>query len=457
MVTRFKGNRVKKTKTPLLDEATMYMNLVGTQSGGIIGGSTRVPNSALPIVKTLIDNGINNGYIDFGKTYGYITTKKLIGNSDYIVQASNPIMITEATNSLELMLKDFISWMKGQGYIKNEKHKSYVRISSLYRSYDAQANLNSSIKAQAGTSYHGWGLAVDMFWVKNKTGEMTQYNEKGSTRGDFDLTNGPATKWLYDNSYKYGFINPSWARDGSNYDELWHWEYHGKSAKCLINKSQTVVPASYKIPINVGDEYKSIVKNPKTPNGVEDDYSQSGCESIKIKRADGTESKTITGVDKINNIKKITQMFKKLGITKEGAIGFIGNILGESQANPLAVEIKNQPIIGGNGGIGIAQWTASRRRELEKQANNNSDKVLNLDYQVSYLEEELKTKYKSTVLEPLKNIKDIKQSTILVLEKFEVPLVVINKNKNIEAYQKTVNERFNLSLTAEDLVNQVYS
>ena len=457
MVTRFKGNRVKKTKTPLLDEATMYMNLVGTQSGGIIGGSTRVPNSALPIVKTLIDNGINNGYIDFGKTYGYITTKKLIGNSDYIVQASNPIMITEATNSLELMLKDFISWMKGQGYIKNEKHKSYVRISSLYRSYDAQANLNSGIKAQAGTSYHGWGLAVDMFWVKNKTGEMTQYNEKGSTRGDFDLTNGPATKWLYDNSYKYGFINPSWARDGSNYDELWHWEYHGKSAKCLINKSQTVVPASYKIPINVGDEYKSIVKNPKTPNGVEDDYSQSGCESIKIKRADGTESKTITGVDKINNIKKIVQMFKKLGITKEGAIGFIGNILAESQANPLAVEKKNQPIIGGNGGLGIVQWTASRRRELEKQANNNSDKVLNLDYQVSYLEEELKTKYKSTVLEPLKNIKDIKQSTILVLEKFEVPLVVINKNKNIEAYQKTVNERFNLSLTAEDLVNQVYS
>jgi hypothetical protein len=39
MVTTFKGNRVKRTKTPLLDEATLYMNLVGAQSSGRIGSS----------------------------------------------------------------------------------------------------------------------------------------------------------------------------------------------------------------------------------------------------------------------------------------------------------------------------------------------------------------------------------------------------------------------------------
>jgi len=33
MITRFKGNRVKKPKTPLLDKATVYMNLIGTTGG----------------------------------------------------------------------------------------------------------------------------------------------------------------------------------------------------------------------------------------------------------------------------------------------------------------------------------------------------------------------------------------------------------------------------------------
>jgi LAS superfamily LD-carboxypeptidase LdcB len=435
MVTRFKGNRVKKTKTPLLDEATMYMNLVGTQSGGIIGGSTRVSNSALPIVKTLIDNGINNGYIDFGKTYGYITTKKLIGNSDYIVQANNPIMITEATNSLELMLKDFISWMKGQGYIKNEKHKSYVRISSLYRSYDAQANLNSSIKAQAGTSYHGWGLAVDMFWVKNKTGEMTQYNEKGSTRGDFDLTNGPATKWLYDNSYKYGFINPSWARDGSNYDELWHWEYHGKSAKCLINKSQTVVPASYKIPINVSDEYKSIVKNPKTPNGVEDDYSQSGCESIKIKRADGTQNcPAVIKEPKLRQTSNsvYTKLKQKTQLNDFAIAGIMGNLFAESNFITQSFNVGGA----GCGAYGIGQWRSTRQEKLANYADVNNLKIDSLDAQIGFLSEELKSTFPYT-FNALKTANTVDLATKIVHNTYELTTLgtkefnvsLVNENK----------------------------
>ena len=37
MITSFKGNRTKKTKTPLVDKATMLMNLVGSSEGG--GGS----------------------------------------------------------------------------------------------------------------------------------------------------------------------------------------------------------------------------------------------------------------------------------------------------------------------------------------------------------------------------------------------------------------------------------
>jgi hypothetical protein len=405
MVTSFKGNRVKKTKTPLLDKATMYMNLVNP-SGKSAPISNRVPNSALPIVKTLIDNGISNGFIDFGKTYGQITTKKLTGNSDYTVP-SNKYMITEATNALEVMIKDFISWMKENRYNKNSAGK-YVEVSSLYRSYQEQENINSNIKAKAGTSYHGWGLAVDMFWVKNKEGKMTEFNSRGSTKSDFDLTNAEATKWLYNNSYKYGFINPSWARDGSGYDELWHWEYHGKSAMCLVRKSPKVVPAGYEIPIKGDDTYNPIVKNPKTQNGVEDEYSQTSCDSVKIKMADGTNRGS--GCPSINfkvkdTTKKVTpsQAFKIAQeifpeLTKKALSGMMGHLRYEGQFNPTAYNSDG----GGCGALGIAQWRGNRLKNLEELAKKEGVGIDDFKIQIKFIREELNNSY-SNVFNLLKN------------------------------------------------------
>jgi hypothetical protein len=473
MTTKFKGNRVKKTKTPLLDKTTVYMNLLGQTGLSAPIGSGRIPNSALPIIKTLIDNGVSNGYIELNKSYGQITTKTVISNPNYFVNKSTPkYLITEAAEALEVMLLDWGKYMESEGYKRNSDGY-YIKVGSLYRGFESQAGLNSKQKtaAPAGTSYHGWGVAVDMSWV-NKNGKMLSFNYSGgSTPDEFKFETNPALKWLYDNSYKYGYINPEWARDGGSYDEVWHWEYHGKSAMCLLRKNNKVKYSGYVIPIKENDVYNPIVKNPKKPDGVEDDYGNN-CSYVKIKARDGSDFTPIPDGDKKENIKNITKTLKSLGITREGAIGFIGNILGESSANPKAIEKKDQPIIGGKGGIGIVQWTASRRRRLEEMANKDKDTIVNLGFQLKVLSDELNDKYKTTVLNPLKNSKDIIESTKIVLEKFEIPMSYVltlpssddkRKERGItlaEAkvqYQKTVDKRYNLGLSAEDIINEIYN
>jgi hypothetical protein len=85
MKTKFKGVRIKYTKTPLVTAKEVYMNLIDNSDfsnsengggGGSGGGGKRASVTYEPIVATLIENGVENGKIDFGKTYGCVTTKK---------------------------------------------------------------------------------------------------------------------------------------------------------------------------------------------------------------------------------------------------------------------------------------------------------------------------------------------------------------------------------------------
>lgn len=95
----------------------------------------------------------------------------------------------------------------------NEEYRSEfgrdICMTDGYRSYAAQASLRArkpGLAAPAGTSEHGYGLAVDMC-------------------GGVE-TAGTAYWWLMDNAGDYGFENPRWAqRGGSGPYEPWHWEY----------------------------------------------------------------------------------------------------------------------------------------------------------------------------------------------------------------------------------------
>jgi hypothetical protein len=163
----------------------------------------------------------------------------------------------------------------------------------------------------------------------------------------------------------------------------------------------------------------------------------------------------ITKAETLSNVKTIAKYLKSIGFTREGAIGLIGNILGESQANPKALERSNQPLIGGKGGVGIVQWTAARRRNIEKEAGNDGTKVTNLDFQLKFLEKELRNNYKG-VFNQLKTSKSISDSTIYVLEKFEVPATYLNRKSNPTAYQATKSKRIGYANSIISIVDEVY-
>jgi hypothetical protein len=83
-----------------------------------------------------------------------------------------------------------------------------ICVGSGYRSYAEQAALRRmkpGLAARAGSSQHGYGLAVDLCGGIENADE--QY------------------WWLRDNAPAFGFDNPPWARRGGSKYEPWHWEY----------------------------------------------------------------------------------------------------------------------------------------------------------------------------------------------------------------------------------------
>lgn len=169
----------------------------------------------------------------------------------------------------------------------------------------------------------------------------------------------------------------------------------------------------------------------------------------------GAKAKALPSKTK-ENIRIIAKYLKDLGITRDGCVGFMGNILGESQANPAAIERKNEPIITGLGGIGIVQWTASRRRKLEKAANMDATKVRDLNFQLDYLKGELNRSYR-TVFTQLKQSTSVQSSVIIVLEKFEIPGSYLKRKTNPAGYASTKRKRLGYANSAAPTIDEVYN
>ncbi|MDN5654093.1 MAG: M15 family metallopeptidase, partial [Kocuria sp.] len=73
-----------------------------------------------------------------------------------------------------------------------------------YRTYDKQVELKASkgrMAARPGWSNHGYGLAIDI-----------------------QLTPEQHT-WMRENSIRFGWWHPLWARPDGTKPESWHWEY----------------------------------------------------------------------------------------------------------------------------------------------------------------------------------------------------------------------------------------
>jgi hypothetical protein len=340
MKTKFKGVRIKYTKTPLITAKDVYMNLIentdfsNSDTGGSSSGSggKRAAGTYEPIVAALIENGVDNGYIDFGKVYGSVTTKKVTGGSKkyFKMDSSNKYLVAEAADAFNKMFDDFGDWMVKNGYKRNSENY-FGKISSTYRSYSQQAGLkngkNGKIAASAGKSYHGWGLAVDWYWNDKTSGNQgVSWNGDGSTVEDFSFDKNPGLKWLYENSHKYGILNPANLRDKKGYKEVWHWEYHGTSAMCIINQDPNVA-GGYKISIPADDKYLPIVKNPKKSDGKENVFSKTSCKGVYVK-GEGSEDSSevsIKGAVKTSDTETVN-FFKKV-LKKLGAPETAGNLI----------------------------------------------------------------------------------------------------------------------------------
>lgn len=273
--------------------------------------------------------------------------------------------------------------------------------------------------AKPGSSNHGTGQAVDL-----NTGEGNA------------AKNSPVYNWLAHNSWKYGFVR------GVSTEE-WHFE-HLKSIKNKVPTSPfDIVPQSNSLWYNI------------FANGI----GGGGVDTSNLGVINPTALSNSQGQHDI--VTKIATMLRGIGMTQAGATGMIGNILGESGALPWAYE-KTNWTIGGIGGVGLAQWTAKRRRNLEKAYSSDIGKMKSLTNQLSFLKGELQSNYKSKVLNPLKSINSVEEATIIVLEKFEVPGSYLAAKKpdatpaDKEKYLATKRKRIGLGLGAAPYVAKAY-
>lgn len=184
-------------------------------------------------------NGLQNGQIPLSKMkLNKNLNKNLSGDASYL--------IAEASDALDAMMYEFANanFTGKQKIVFTDGYRSLARQQALYSKYGAGR------AAKPGTSNHGWGIAVDMFW-----GVRTDmYKDNSKRPSGFKH---PNYLWFLNNGYRFGWYNPSKLRDDSGTDEWWHWEYHGKG-----NAPDQVVASRYK-----GDFTQADISNIKSSGG----------------------------------------------------------------------------------------------------------------------------------------------------------------------------------------------
>ncbi len=363
MSTNFTGVRIRNVITPLLNASDLYMSLLDSINGSSISSSGKKfgVGSVAPIVSTIIDNGGTNGEIVAGNIFVEDLPKiNGILNLKLNSEKENKLLYV-AVAPLTEMLNDWVIWMKNNGFVGNAGNYAYI--TSMFRDYDKQvqvkANYGSSA-AEPGTSPHGWGIAIDLQFL-NKSGKVIPND--ANTPAYFKEATNPAIIWLYEHSYEYGWLLPVKLRDGTGLDEHWHWEYHGTSAKCLMEKN----PLIYGTTVSVNQKQKDSVLNPKTPDGSRAKYANcdyvskggDGYDGISGSEATSLQTK-LTDTELNNNQVKVKNILKAKGYSKQVVAGIMGNIQKESGFNQNALNPRDS---NGLPSYGLIQWnqnTASK-------------------------------------------------------------------------------------------------
>lgn len=374
MSTIFTGSRIRAVETPIFDVADAYANLIdilkmdeniGTSKDAVASGTFA------PIIMTIKENGGVNGNPFSGNIAKGTLNINNIKGLKFALDPDNQ-MISVAIPPLELMTNDFITWMKSEGF--KGTNGTYLTITSMFRSIERQKQTkadNGSKAATPGKSPHGWGIAVD-FQFLDKEGNIVP-NKLNADYFKFDKN--PAIKWLYDNSYKYGFYLPYELRNSSGLDEHWHWEYHGTSAECLWKENPTVY--DYKVTNIDKTKIKPVVSNPKNASGKEAVYTSCKFTVVNDRDGDfGLLSTKISNTEYKQNQVVVKNKLKANGLTKVQASGVMGNIQQESGFNPTSL---NKRDLNGYPSYGLIQWNF-------RYYNKDKDVIgTTVDSQINYL------------------------------------------------------------------------
>jgi hypothetical protein len=466
MSTSFTGTRIRAIETPIIDVLDMYMNLIetlnltdaGNARNASVSGS--VPKSSSPIIQTLINNGVSASDVNQGKIkLGDINSIKGVS----FELNPNKQMISEAVEPFTKMLTDWVNWMIDQEFkpikvVGNEK--IYVYVTSMFRT-------------EGSNSAHSFGIAVDL-QMGNKEGVVIPNNAGIDSNGNkkifslaeyFNFISNPALKWLYNNSYKYGFVQPYWANDGEgvgdNSEEHWHWEYHGKSAICMLRKQPIPGLGGNKQSDNPLIEIKeenifNFVKNPLEPDGNEAvysdcDYKTTANVTDKYNNITGDLS-TNSNVPKIlNNQIEVKIFLKNKGLTKSQVAGIMGNIHKETggKFDPLSVNRKD---VNGYPSVGLIQWNG---KFTPKTGSKDSNVIFStigktVNEQLIYLTTK-SNEYKTWLNLP--NSKNTKTSAYDAAFEF-ARLVEICSGCNTKEYKTNKFKPFERSLFANDYFNR---
>ena len=301
MSTHFTGVRIRAAETPLMTGADMYQSLISSLDVSLsssvasideVRGTVIPKGSYPPIIRTIIENNGTNGNISVNN----ITVSPVIipGGIKNMISDTDQLL-SEAVAPLNAMLEAWVAWMKekvnGTPRFKGN-NGNYAYLNSAFRTYNQQqiiADKYPNSSAKVGSSNHGWGIAIDFqFFRKNGKIIKNYVREKGkkipNVGEGYDLTINESLVWLLENSYRYGWIIPEKLRDNVGLEEFWHFEYHGKSAACLLKKK----PKIKTITVNVDKGPDGTVTNPKDSNGVEAIYLADDCDFIKVDGLDGS-------------------------------------------------------------------------------------------------------------------------------------------------------------------------
>jgi hypothetical protein len=318
MTTTIKGNRVKKSKTPLIDKATMYMNLVGgnTNGGGtatIRSGSAAGDPNSKPESK-FIDTNLqfywltNDGEIPTGKdTLGITNKTKKSETGLKNVAQGNSYAVREVVEVLQKMGFKFHKTNKDKPNApdtifyndlsrlwggKLEPHKSHQKglTMDIYQSKDSKAGYSQVRQTPKAGGYNReytlqWltyllDTPYRKYTIPNDYKETVKYiNLKGETKtakaGDTVKDQRSVKNIFFNDSGLQDIINDKYGKNLmtslSNHDSHLHIEFLSPVRVVVESElGQNTRPATQANPDDAGNKIVNSQSAPSTDKETED-------------------------------------------------------------------------------------------------------------------------------------------------------------------------------------------